>query len=1131
MKLKLLSLFLAVLLLPVAGCQQVKTQKAKPKIEKGVLDLRQWDFKKDGIVNLSGEWEFYWQQLLSSADYTQGKTPRMDGYFKVPGVWNNVEVNGKNLSGEGFATLRLKVLIPNSREPLAIRTALIQTAFTLFVNGKAVISNGRVGKTAETSIAENYPVVQSFYPDHNQLELILQNSNFNHHKGGPRAILKIGLPEDLRLAREKTLSIKLFLAGAFCIMGFYHLGLYILRRKNRSTLYLSILSLAFAFRCIFSPDNYMEIFLPDFSWEARLKSEYLSLIIVVTSMVMFVRSLFPRDFFKFAYYFSLAIGGAYSVLVIFTPCLFYSRYIQHYQLFSVTIALYLVAVLIVALYRKREGAIILLLAFITLLIWGVTESLYFNEKVHSLLLVYSLQFMFMFLQAFFLSFRFDKAFTAVEVLKDELNEKSNALKDNVAKLSELDSLKDEFLANTSHELRTPLAGIIGLSESLLTEPREPPTQKQAQNLKMIVQSGKRLAGLINDILDFSSIRYGEIKLNRQPLHLRVVSDLVIDFCQPLVARKSIEIHNSIPQDLPLALADENRLQQILFNLLGNAVKYTDAGRIELTAVRNGDFIQLEIRDTGRGIPEKQLSRVFNAFDRGGENDSKLGGTGLGLALTQKLVALHEGEIWAESTPGQGSCFSFTLPISDSMQEVTKTQHPSNVFTAVNEHESVAFTYKADVPDQVKAHLLVVDDDPIILQTVAQYLSQSGYSITTSMDGLEALEILKTQPDIQLILLDIMMPEMNGYEFCQIVRREMDTYELPIIMLTARTQPEDVAKGLQSGANDYLIKPILREELLARVHNHLEQKESIQRLKENVRLQKEIENRKQAELKLVSSQRRLARILDLVQESLLTFNEKLEITYCNQQAERQIGHISQELLGESLNLLFPGFPKEVLSKQLAGLPPVGVLSTSLPLKPKDAAEYPVEVSIIPFASKGETGYLLNLDQQAEHPPSAYPGSASSEKRLERLERVMCSVVESLSQENPSLMQQIRQLPPALDQADKVKPEQANATETRKLMVEVMMQSLRHWKQTTQKTKFDLAEESGIWSATLDKDGTMRSRTLDRYLKLNTLPNRPNWENILQTAYFVRQNTPDTASDIATGLDEKVSQLESILCLQE
>ncbi|MBU2509769.1 response regulator [bacterium] len=1131
LNLKLLTFFLFVFLLPLTGCQTSKLQKEMPKIEKGVLDLRHWDFAKDGVVNLSGEWEFYWQQFLFPADFSQNKNPYADGYLAIPGVWNDIKVNEKFLPGEGFSTLRLNVLIPNSGEPLAIRTALIQTAFTFYVNGKAIISNGQVGKTSETSIAENHPVVQSFYPDRNQLELVLQISNFNHHKGGPRSIIKIGLPEDLSLARERTLSIKLFLAGAFCIMGFYHLGLYILRRKNRSTLYLSILSLAFAFRCVFSPDNYLIIFLPDFSWEARLKSEYLSLIIVVTSMVLFIRSLLPRDFFKPAYYFTLAIGAAYSVLVILTPCLFYSKYIQYYQFFSIAIALCLVFVLIIAMFRKREGTIILLLAFITLLIWGVTESLYFNEKIHSLLLVYSLQFMFMFLQAFFLSFRFDKAFTAVEILKDELNEKSEALKENIAKLSELDSLKDEFLANTSHELRTPLAGIIGLSESLLTEPQEPPTPKQTQNLRMIVQSGKRLSSLINDILDFSSIRHGEIILNPQPLSLRTITDLVIDFCQPLLARKSFEIHNNISQDLPLALADENRLQQILFNLLGNAIKYTDAGRIELKAAETGSFIRIEIRDTGRGISEKQLTRIFNAFDRGGEDDPKLGGTGLGLALTKKLVELHEGEIWVESKPGKGSCFFFTLPISNTTQDVTIKPSPPLIFTTPYKNEPVLLTYKANASGQTTAHLLVVDDDPIILRTMAQYLAQSGYSVTTSIDGLEAMEILKTQQDIQLVLLDIMMPGMNGYEFCQTIRREMNTYELPIIMLTARAQPEDIAKGLQSGANDYLIKPILREELLARVHNHLEQKESVQRLKENTRLRREIENRKQVELRLAVSQRRLARILDLIQKSLLTLNENLEITYCNQQAERQIGLLAQELVGESIHLLFPGFPMEVLSKQLAELSPADALSVSLPLKPKDTEKYSVEVSFIPFASKGETGYLMNLDTQTDHPPSSFPDSTSSEKRLERLERLMCNVVESLSQENPNLMRQIHQLPPVLDQADCVKPEQTEAMETRKLMVEVMMQSLRYWTQTTQKTKFDLAEESGLWNAMPDKDGTMRSRTLDRYLKLNTLPKRPNWENILQTAYFVRQNTPDTAADLAANLDEKVTQLESVLCLKE
>ena len=232
----------------------------------------------------------------------------------------------------------------------------------------------------------------------------------------------------------------------------------------------------------------------------------------------------------------------------------------------------------------------------------------------------------------------------------------------VQKLTEIDNLKDEFLANTSHELRTPLNGIIGLAESLIDGATGSLPDETRHNLSMIVFSGKRLASLVNDILDFSRLRNKEIQLDRRAVSLRACAQMVLTLSRPLVQDKKLELIDAIPNDIPLVEADENRLSQILHNLIGNAIKFTDAGRIEVTAITSGGFVEVRVRDTGQGIPHEHQERIFGSFEQGKASLSRsYGGTGLGLAVSKRLVELHGGRIGVESVPGEGSIFFFTLP--------------------------------------------------------------------------------------------------------------------------------------------------------------------------------------------------------------------------------------------------------------------------------------------------------------------------------------------------------------------------------------------------------------------------------------------------------------------------------------
>ena len=405
-------------------------------------------------------------------------------------------------------------------------------------------------------------------------------------------------------------------------------------------------------------------------------------------------------------------------------------------------------------------------------------------------------------------------------------------------LTRANTMKDSFLANTSHELRTPLNGIIGIAESLIEGAAGPLTASQRQNVEMMGTSARRLAHLVNDILDFSKLRHRALDLQRSAVDVRIVADIVIALARTLIALKPIEVLNHIPADAPLVHADGNRLQQILHNLIGNAIKFTAEGRVQLTAEVVGSQLAISVIDTGIGIPADQFGRIFESFEQAdGSTEREYGGTGLGLAITRQLVELHGGEITVTSSVGRGSRFTFTVPLSTEVrtaETIAQSAQLAERLSRVRANEDEDATdspltpaagpvdeeTEAELERNRGVHLLAVDDEPVNLQVLKNYLSLRQYNITLATSGHEALELLRSEKRFDLVILDVMMPRMSGYECCRKIREQHSLNALPVLMLTAKNQVDDLVAGFDAGANDYLAKPFSRHELLSRVRTHV-----------------------------------------------------------------------------------------------------------------------------------------------------------------------------------------------------------------------------------------------------------------------------------------------------------------------
>jgi PAS domain-containing protein len=427
------------------ACRPDFPEKIPPEAVKGVLDLTDWDFKRDGPANLTGEYEFYWKQLLKPSDFSEAAPPQKPGYIRVPDYWNNHKVKGEKLPGEGYATYRLKILTNNPSQSLALKILEIATAYTGYVNGRQVCASGVPGIKRETTVPHYYPQIIDFEIESNQIEILLQVSNFHHRRGGAWAVIQLGEENEIRALKQKKISFDLFLSGSIFIIALYHFGLYILRRKDRSNFYFGVFCILLFIRLLSTEERYLTHLFPTISWEWVVKLEYLSFYLAVPAFVCFMRHLF-RDFSKYIVAVITILGLAFSLIVIMTPARIFSHTLNTYEIITIVVFIYSLYVIIVALLQKNVEALVFLCGFMILNIAIINDMLHVERIIKTGFFVPFGFFFFILSQAFLLSLRSSRAFNTIIAQRKELRGTLEALKNEI-----VDRVRAEKALRISHE--------------------------------------------------------------------------------------------------------------------------------------------------------------------------------------------------------------------------------------------------------------------------------------------------------------------------------------------------------------------------------------------------------------------------------------------------------------------------------------------------------------------------------------------------------------------------------------------------------------------------------------------------------------------------------------------------------
>ncbi len=655
----------------------------QPIAEKGILDLREYNFSEEGVLEIHGEWNFYWNRLIDPN--AEEDTPAV--HIPVPAAWGQLRDIIPGIDPVGFGTYSLKIMLPEKIETIVLCFEEVFSASGYYVNGKNLGFKGLPGSNRYQSVFGYTPSLFVVPVRDTLLDLVVHVSNFEHRSGGMRGAITLGTPMQIMSDRSERKYQDYFLMGAFFIIGIYFLAMF-QARSDMYKLFFSLICLVMAFRIYILSDTNLQ----PFNWIteiSRLRLEYLSFDLLVPLFVLMVRFVFPHDFPKLLFRVILWICILMIVIVIFTPVPVFTAAFGYYMYFVIFAGVVILYTIFMAWKRGRYYAQGFIAGMIVVVAGAVNDMLFIADVLETALVSHYTMFTFLLIYAIIFSRKINRGLLRNERLSDEIlkmnenlellvdkrtNELSRKSEQLVMHREELrksnEELKREvyirnrFISIMGHDIRGPLGytnqGLELILKGTLNK------EDEQEMLKLTAENSRRLLNLLENLLIWGRCQTGELKSMAIVFQPLVIFQDAAELYQLPLSDKGIELIMDVPDDLKV-YADKEHAKLIIRNLLANAIKYTgDGGEIMLNAAADHEVgeVVLEVADNGIGMNADDQKNIFTSqFVTSTPGTSNEKGSGFGLKLCRELVELNNGTISVKSEVGKGSRFIVRLPLA------------------------------------------------------------------------------------------------------------------------------------------------------------------------------------------------------------------------------------------------------------------------------------------------------------------------------------------------------------------------------------------------------------------------------------------------------------------------------------
>ena len=823
-KIVIVSLSLVIIIVMKCFIFQNNIIKA-PVCENGFLDLSNWDFKNNGNVKLDGEWEFYPNMLLSPEDINSDILLKQL-CIDVPNPWIS-KLSNTIISDRGIGTYRLKVRINKEFYMYGLKTTRIRSASKIFVNGRNVVQSGNPEASFEDGYSANVlPVIAVFPSDSDTLDIIIQVANLDYYNGGIIQSIYFGNDENILDYYFKTNMLDVISIALLVMFGIYYIGIYIKRKNEKHCMYLGIVCITYSYIFSTSSEKIFNKNLTFIPFMLILKINIVAVCLVIYFIILFIRER-SKDLILDKYLKVIRVIVVTNIsLILVIPISLLSLFENIIGIINTLMCIF-VAILLgkAIIYRKysrlnRMEVIFLFSGTILGIIQYIASMLYFFSLINNNLMPPITFFIVLIGGTIVLLEQYVKAYSDLEIMSNNL--------------IKADKIKDEFFLNTSYEFKKPLHAIINIAQTMQNK-SDKNTLEFKENLSNIISISTRLSSVVNDIIDLQDLQNGSLKFDNKIFDVNGAVQMVVDISSYMRKGKDIQLINNIDVGKYFVYADENRFNQIMFNIISNSLKYTEKGYIQIKAEIIDSYICISIEDTGIGIDRNLQKNLFERNDLIQETKfTKNISSGLGFTISRLLANNMGGDLYLKwSEVGKGTIFNFVIIKADiDKNTIIDGQYMEKKGEVINENIyetynlNTSILLKENTGKVKKSKILIVDDEASNIMVLKEIFYEDCYETIVAYNGITALDLLRKHKDISIVLLDVMMPGLSGYEVCKKIREDYQMFEIPILLLTIRNNSEDIDAGLEAGANDFLVKPFNSKELKTRVKTLLKLKDAV-----------------------------------------------------------------------------------------------------------------------------------------------------------------------------------------------------------------------------------------------------------------------------------------------------------------